>query len=319
MSDLILPGKADEARERTPVSPIPAPPSTTTGLPPEVEAELRARMGLGAPIEGEGASGEVEPAAPTRRTLSERLEAWGSFGTFLVFLITKLKFLAFLLPVVKTGGSMFLSAWAYASRDGWPFAVWFVIGIFVHEMGHVLTMWRYGYKLSAPLFIPGMGALIFDRNHQESAWKSAVIGIGGPIAGTLAGMAFYIAWLKTGDSLWESVAYWTFLINLFNMIPLGFFDGGRVAGAISPRIWLVGLLMMGGMVLTGFVRNPLIFILIFLSLPTIIHGLKTGDHRVLGQEPATVRQKQILGVGYVGLIAVMWWFLAHLHAPDYLK
>jgi hypothetical protein len=50
-------------------------------------------------------------------------------------------------------------------------------------------------------------------------------------------------------------------------------------------------------------------------MPRIIYGLKTGDTGVVGQEPATVRQKQILGVAYVGLIAVMWWFLAHLHIP----
>ena len=42
---------------------------------------------------------------------------------------------------------------------GW-FALGFVLSIYIHEMGHVAALLRYGVPATAPLFIPGVGAVI---------------------------------------------------------------------------------------------------------------------------------------------------------------
>lgn len=81
----------------------------------------------------------------------------------LVFLFSKLKFVLVFLNLGKfltTFGSMLLMVWIYARFYGWVFGIGFVLLIFIHEMGHFLTARRVGLKVSAPLFIPFVGAFI---------------------------------------------------------------------------------------------------------------------------------------------------------------
>ena len=53
-----------------------------------------------------------------------------------------------------------ISIAAYALFWGWQFAVGFVVLLLVHELGHVLEAKRQGLPVSAPMFIPFLGALI---------------------------------------------------------------------------------------------------------------------------------------------------------------
>ena len=56
------------------------------------------------------------------------------------FLIVKFGGLLLKLKVVTTGASMLVSVAAYAWLWGLPFAIGFVLLIFVHELGHVLEL-----------------------------------------------------------------------------------------------------------------------------------------------------------------------------------
>jgi Zn-dependent protease len=284
-----------------------------------VEAELRRRAAAAAgPASASEPPGPPPAAAPGG--ISERLQKMGPLGGVLVLLFSLSKYvgvgLKFLLPALKTGGTMFISIWFYAMRDGWPFAVGFVLGIFVHEMGHVFMAWRLGIPVSAPLFIPFMGALILQKRAGKSAWEEALIGIGGPIAGTLAGLVFLALHLFTGWGIFLGLAYTTFFINLFNMAPLFPLDGGWIVGAVSPRLWLIGLLLIGGLFLAGWIRNPLLLLLLLLSAPRIWHGLKTGEASTGDVAPATPRQRTIMGVSYVALCALLLWLVGHTHATE---
>ncbi|MCX6954432.1 MAG: site-2 protease family protein, partial [Verrucomicrobia bacterium] len=89
------------------------------------------------------------------------------------------------LPVLKTGGTMFLSVGAYAMLWGWKFALGFVLLIFVHELGHLIVARQCGLKVGAPMFIPFMGAFIALKDTPKNAWIEACVGIGGPLLGTL--------------------------------------------------------------------------------------------------------------------------------------
>src|SRR2546430_5259402 len=53
---------------------------------------------------------------------------------------------------------------------GW-FGVALVVMLFVHEMGHVLEIRRQGMRATAPIFIPFLGAAIFQRQHPTDALK----------------------------------------------------------------------------------------------------------------------------------------------------
>src|SRR5207253_8577684 len=129
----------------------------------------------------------------------ERLKRLGPIGAFLALVAGKLKWLLalgkFMLPALKTGITMLVSIGYYSLLFGWPFAAGFVLCILVHELGHVFVAWRMGVPVSAPLFIPGMGALILQKRWARSAWDEALIGIGGPVAGTAAGLA---CWALSG-------------------------------------------------------------------------------------------------------------------------
>src|SRR6202795_8629 len=112
------------------------------------------------------------------------------FAKLKFFILPALKFLPILL---KSGGTMLISIWAYALFFGWPFAVGFVLLMFVHECGHLIVAKGFGLKVSAPVFIPFMGAFILLKDAPRNAWMEACVGIGGPILGSLGALACHSA------------------------------------------------------------------------------------------------------------------------------
>ena len=167
------------------------------------------------------------------------------FGAKFKFVLVPLfKFFPVLL---KTGGTMALSIWAYAMAYGWQFAVGFVLLIFVHECGHLIAARKCGLKVGAPVFIPFMGAFIALKEAPRNAWIEAQVGIGGPMAGAIAAALCEGIYLITGNPLFRALAFFGFFLNLFNLAPIGMLDGGRIVTALSPWLWIVGLVIMVAM------------------------------------------------------------------------
>jgi Zn-dependent protease len=131
--------------------------------------------------------------------------------------------------------------WKVPAKLRWEFAIGFVFLILIHELGHVIANWHYGLKQSPPLFIPFMGAVIFLKQNPPSAKAEAVVGIAGPVAGTAGALVCYFLALHRGDGILLYAAWYAFYMNLFNMIPCPPLDGGRVAAAISPWLWVPGV------------------------------------------------------------------------------
>jgi Zn-dependent protease len=316
-------------------------PPSPGALPPEVEAELRRRaQASGASAAPAALPAQNTPAGsaslpeqpPPERTApgwQERLRLLGPIGIFLAYFFAKFKIILVFLSqfkvlglllkfagvLLKTGGTMLISMVVYAQRFGWAFAAGFVLSILAHEMGHVYVAWRMGVPVTAPIFIPGFGALILQKRAARSAWDEALIGIGGPVAGTLAALLCLLIYQFTHNPLYLGLAYTGFLINLFNMAPIFPLDGGWITGAVSPRLWALGIVGMGVLLVTGVVRNPLIILLILFSLPRLLHGLKTGDVTPPGGVPTTPHQRVVMGVAYVGLCALLFWLMAETHVP----
>ena len=113
----------------------------------------------------------------------------------------------------------------YTELFGWWVAVGFMAVIYVHEMGHVVALKAKGIPATAPMFIPFFGAMIRMRGMPRNAYDEAVVGLAGPIAGTLGAVAIFFAWRATGSHLLEVIAYLGFLINLLNLIPVLPLDG----------------------------------------------------------------------------------------------
>lgn len=218
------------------------------------------------------------------------------------FLLVKFGGLLLKLKVVTTGATMLVSIAAYAWIWGLPFAIGFVLLIFVHELGHVLELRRQGVPASAPLFIPFLGAVIGMKELPDDAWKEARVALAGPILGSLGAAACWIAGEATDSDLLLALAFTGFFLNLFNLIPIVPLDGGRAAGALHPALWFVGLLMMVGLVVVR--PNPLLLIIVVLGGLDLWNRWRSrgeaGDYYRL-----TVGQRASVAVVYLGLIAAL--------------
>src|SRR5438046_10394723 len=135
----------------------------------------------------------------------------------------------FSLPILlMTGGSMALKVGVYASLWCWKWAVGFVLLLLLHECGHLLVAMKFGLAVSAPMFIPFMGAFIALKDAPRNAWMEACVGIGGPILGSLAATACHALGLTLNYPLLIALAWTAYFLNLFNLTPVGILDGGRI-------------------------------------------------------------------------------------------
>jgi Zn-dependent protease len=141
---------------------------------------------------------------------------------------------------VKFAG-LFVSIAAYALIWGWQWGVGFVALIFVHELGHMLEAKRQGLQVSWPTFIPFFGAYVTYKSAGLTPWRNALIALAGPFVGGLGAAACWAVGQSQGSQIFEALAFSGFALNLFNLIPIGFLDGGAIARAASesyrmPRI-----------------------------------------------------------------------------------
>jgi len=241
------------------------------------------------------------PIEPTRWQKIKKF--LGPAGVAFVIFFKYLAKLKFLLPVLKTSGTMLLSIGAYALFWGWQFAVGLVLLIFVHECGHLIAARRIGLKVGAPVFIPFMGALIALKEAPRNAWIEAQVGIGGPILGTAGAAVCELIHLATGNPMYRALAYTGFFLNLFNLAPVGILDGGRIVTALSPWLWLVGFAIMVFMTVTHF--NFILLLIVIFSVPRLYFLFRQKSEAELRYFEVTSAQRWIMGAMYFGLMALL--------------
>jgi Zn-dependent protease len=154
---------------------------------------------------------------------------------------------------------MLASLGVYWNMYGWPFAAGIVISIYIHEMGHVIAIRRYGFPATAPMFIPGIGAFIRMRGVKVPPIPDSRIGLAGPIYGFGAAIGALAMGVLTGVKIWSTIAHFGAVVNLFNLIPVWSLDGSRGLRSLTrPHRGIVlavaaGLWMLGG--------NPMLFLI----------------------------------------------------------
>ena len=139
-----------------------------------------------------------------------------------------------------------------------------------------------------PVFIPFLGAYV--QYTRGNPWQTARVAIAGPIFGGLASLACYVAGRQQGSDLLLALAYFGFFLNLFNLIPVGIFDGGAVwrsarwlrvgGGATKAMVVYVALLRHGlalvvGMIASHVPRRPRVT-----TTAKILDDGHLGDRRV---------------------------------------
>jgi Zn-dependent protease len=137
--------------------------------------------------------------------------------------------------------AFFVSFAAYSLWFGsWRFGLGFVLLILVHELGHVAEARRQHLPVTLPTFIPFLGAFVTVRHAGIPPWRRALVSLAGPFVGGLGAAAVWAVG-SAHNTMWLLVlANIGFLLNVFNLLPIGFLDGGAVFQAISQsrRGWI---------------------------------------------------------------------------------
>ena len=255
---------------------------------------------------------EAEPPtgySPIRHPLTFRdlLRKLAAPIVALGLIIWKLKFVfaaIFKFKLFTVAGSMLVSIAAYALLWGWQFAVGFVLLLLVHEFGHVLEAKRQGLPVSAPMFIPFLGALIMLKRLPDNAWAEAKVAIAGPIVGGLGAAATWALGEALDSDLLVALAFTGFFLNLFNLAPLTPLDGGRIVAAIHPGLWIVGLVALVGLAIVA--PNPILILILVIGA---FEAFNRWQHR---RDPAgqayyrvAPAQRWVAGVSYLVLAALL--------------
>ena len=270
-------------------------PSTVDGYTSDAGAEQR------------DASANGSTDGPKKR---RGLAGLGSLIVTIGGFLLKFKGLIFFIKFAPALISAAVSVVVYSLFFGWTFALGIVASLFIHEMGHALVMKIKGIPVGGLIFIPLMGAAVTMRQMPANAKDEAEVGIAGPIAGAIAAsVCLVLAQLTPGvRTIWAPLAYFGFFINLFNLIPIVPFDGGRVLAAIDRRIWILGfaglLIYQIWLWLHGnFSIFLLFFILIAASQLWSRGKVNTPESKAYYDVPTGTRI--ILGLVYFGLAVVL--------------
>jgi Zn-dependent protease len=233
----------------------------------------------------------------------------------LILLLTALKFG----KVLTVAGTMMISIVAYSFVFGWRYATGFVLLILVHEMGHFVAARQRGLNVGVPTFIPFVGAWIELKEKPMSVETEAYVGFAGPLAGTVGALACYFLARHYDSGLLLALSYAGFFLNLFNLIPLSPFDGGRITAILSPRVWFFGVPILVALFLWR--PSPLLIVVAILAVPQLRRAFSYNP--ALPENAAyygtNLETKVTYGVYYLGLagfLAIMSYNVHEMLGPN---
>lgn len=242
---------------------------------------------------GAGSEPAQEKAAPAK----SKMGVWGAIGAAIVFIASKAKLLLLGFSKAGTVFSMLLAFGVYWQLWGWMFAAGFVLSIYIHEMGHVAALRRYGIAATAPMFIPGFGAIVRLKQYPATPSEDAYVGLAGPIWGLGAAVATWLGYLATDQPILLALTHAGAFINLFNLLPIWQLDGGRGFRALSkPQRWFAALSIGAAWYLTS--QGLLLILLLFAVLAALSKNAPESPDRW-----ALLK--------YVFLLAALSWLVAN--------
>ena len=209
---------------------------------------------------------------------------------------------------LTTGLSMMLMVVVYTYMYGWKYAVGLVLLLFIHEMGHLTASRRLGIDTSLPMFIPFVGAIIQMRQQPKDAKTESIVGIAGPIYGALAAFVCLFIGNLFDSAIFLALAYFGFLLTVFNLIPAHPLDGGRIVTAISLKLWIVGIPVM--LFFSLYFFNPIGILICILAIKKAWEVWKDRDNPYYDTDSA-FRVK--MGVSYFALFSLSAYYTYSLH------
>ncbi|HEY0371295.1 MAG TPA: site-2 protease family protein [Thermoanaerobaculia bacterium] len=138
------------------------------------------------------------------------------------------------------GGSFVVTIAAYTTQFPFGVVTGFVVITLIHEIGHAVAIRAKGLRAGFMVFIPFIGGAVTMKDQPRTVYDDAIIGLAGPVFGTVATLVTLQVYKWTSDPLYLLIAFVGFGLNLFNLLPIGMLDGGRISAAITKWMWVLG-------------------------------------------------------------------------------
>jgi stage IV sporulation protein FB len=136
---------------------------------------------------------------------------------------TKSKFSSLTLLIVTV--VLFFSAHIISLK--WQQILILVGVLFFHELGHLFAMKLFKYTDIKMFFIPFIGAAVSAQKQKDSAARSCIVSLMGPLPGMFFGVLLYILFRLTKNYYTLKTAQVMLLLNAFNFLPIMPLDGGK--------------------------------------------------------------------------------------------
>ncbi|HEV2722395.1 MAG TPA: site-2 protease family protein [Thermoanaerobaculia bacterium] len=204
---------------------------------------------------------------------------------------------------VVAAGTLLLSIGAYATK--WPLSlgIGFVVVTLIHEIGHAVVIRAKGLRAGVMVFIPFIGGAVTLKDQPRSAYDDAQIGLAGPIFGTAACLIVLQIFKWTNEPNWLLIAFAGFVLNLINLLPIGMLDGGRISGAVTKWMWVLG---GGALVYKTYQQpNPLMILVLLLVAFQVYASIVREDDESFYD--VTIGQRAGIAAAYFILVV----FLSH--------
>ena len=183
--------------------------------------------------------------------------------------------------------TVLLGGFIWWISGSWVIAVAAIVGLFVHEYGHVLAMNRLGMGPAKVYIIPFLGGLARGQRMPTSEWHGVLVSLAGPAFGLLAALPFFALYFGTGETMWLSGVFAIGIINLVNLAPAPPLDGSKALGPVLARIHPMVeygvMIAIGALVVWWGVSNGSFIFAAFLAIALIGH-LKRGQWRPEGRQ-----------------------------------
>lgn len=195
---------------------------------------------------------------------------------------------------------------------GWVSVLGIFLQVVVHELGTIVVAWRLKLPLSFRFFGFGANCTAILEYRPRHVWLDAVVGLAGPLTGTVASLALHGAYeitkaqdasMHVGNPLFLGMACVGYFYNLFTLIPILDLEGGWIAPALAPQAWLLGLMASAFRLVDGF--NLVLLCVVAFGVPRFILLLRARAPRT--DVALTTQQRVIVALFYFALVIGLAW------------
>lgn len=203
---------------------------------------------------------------------------------------------------------MFYAFFVQVGNSGWnwSFGLGFVGLIAVHELGHAFALRLKKLPATFPIFIPGIGAYVTLPNRPISQRDGADIALAGPFLGGVGSLLCVIMFFVTltpaalfEAPFWLTLAFFGFLLNLANLLPVMPLDGGYVGKTLSRWLGPIGLAII--VILYVYTQNIFLLLIGFYGLNDTVRAFNQTGRQLVMRSADRVK----VAVMYGGLIVTL--------------